>query len=145
MDKTLDGFVKHLQKEIYKKVEEDYGEKAFKRWLNSMYMGAMEDPDGYASLKGRCGDRMEIFLKFNNECVKEASYRTDGCGSSNICGSFAAEMAIGKSPDEVIEITGEAICRELGGLPPEDEHCAFLAAETLQEALNDYMIKFMKK
>ena len=145
MDKTLDEFVQHLQKEIYQKVEEDYGEKAFKRWINPRYNGTIEDADGYASLKGRCGDRMEIFLKFNNECVIEASYRTDGCGSSNICGSFAAEMAIGKSPDEVIEITGEAICRELGGLPPEDEHCAFLAAETLQEALNDYMIKFMKK
>jgi nitrogen fixation NifU-like protein len=40
-----------------------------------------------------------------------------------------------------VEITGETILQVLGGLPKEDEHCAFLAAETLQEALEDYMKK----
>ena len=49
-------------------------------------------------------------------------------------------MSIGKSPDEILEITGEAILKKLGGLPEEDRHCAFLAAATLQEALNTYMI-----
>lgn len=33
----------------------------------------------------------------------------------------------------------------LGGLPEEDRHCAFLAAETLQAALDDYMRKELKK
>ena len=37
--------------------------------------------------------------------------------------------------------TGEMILDILGGLPEEDRHCAFLAAETLQEALDDYMRK----
>ena len=58
-----------------------------------------------------------------------------------VCGSFAAEMAHGKGPDELLEVTGEAILERLAGLPEEEAHCAFLAAETLQEALNDYMIK----
>ena len=84
---------------------------------------------------------MEIFLKFENHRVKESSFQSDGCGSSIVCGSFAAEMSLGKNPDELLEITGEAILEELGKLPKEDEHCASLAAETLQEALNDYMIK----
>jgi len=30
-------------------------------------------------------------------------------------------------------------------MPKGEEHCAFLAAESLQEALNDYMIKQGKK
>jgi len=38
-------------------------------------------------------------------------------------------------------VTGEAILNRLAGFPKEEAHCAFLAAETLQEALNDYMIK----
>ena len=29
----------------------------------------------------------------------------------------------------------------LGSFPEESRHCAFLAADTLQDALNDYMIK----
>jgi nitrogen fixation NifU-like protein len=71
--------------------------------------------------------------------VKEASFLTDGCGSSGVCGSFAAELALDKTPDEITNVTGEYILEVLGGLPEEDRRCAFLAAETLQSALEDYM------
>ena len=37
--------------------------------------------------------------------------------------------------------TGEAVLARLGRFPKEDEHCAFLAAGTLQAAVHDYMIK----
>ena len=141
MGETVDDFVRNLQKQIFEETKEAYGEKAFQRWLDPVYMGAIREPDGYACLTGVCGDTMEIFLKFENHRVKESSFQSDGCGSSIVCGSFAAEMSLGKNPDELLEITGEAILEELGKLPKEDEHCASLAAETLQEALNDYMIK----
>ena len=84
---------------------------------------------------------MEIFLRLRADRVSEAVYRTDGCGSSAVCGSFAAELALGKTPEEVTEISGEVILGILGGLPEEDRHCAFLAAATLQEALESYMKK----
>ena len=53
-------------------------------------------------------------------------------------------MAVGKNPDALLEITGDTIMEALGGLPEDDAHCALLAAETLQEALNDYMVKQRK-
>ena len=141
MDDEFDDFVKGLQTQIFEETRAAYGEIAFQRWRNPLYMGAMEDPDGYGRVTGTCGDTMEIFLRFEGDKVKEAAFRTDGCGSSTICGSFAAELALGKSPDEVTDVTGEAILRVLGGLPEEDRHCAFLAAETLHTALDDYMRK----
>jgi nitrogen fixation NifU-like protein len=145
MGDNLDNFVQRLQQQIYNDTREAYGAQAFERWLNPLYMGTIENPDGYARVNGKCGDTMEIFLRFENDRVKEALYLTDGCGSSNVCGSFAAEMALGKSPDEILEITGEAIIEKLGGLPSTERHCAFLSAETLQEALNDYMSKGREK
>ena len=144
MDKRLDDIANKIQAQIFLEMKETYSEIAYKRLLNPLYMGTIDDTEGYARLKGKCGDTMEIFLKFDNHLVKNATYRTDGCGSSNICGSFAVEMTIGKSPDGLLEITGEAILEKLGGLPKGEEHCAFLAAETLQEALNDYMLKEAK-
>ncbi|MBW2621532.1 MAG: iron-sulfur cluster assembly scaffold protein [Deltaproteobacteria bacterium] len=101
----------------------------------------LELPDGYACINGRCGDIMEIYLKFHNGLVEKALFETDGCGSSQACGACAVEMAFGKNPDEVAEVTGETISHRLGGLPEESEHCAFLAAETLQAALEDFMVK----
>ena len=141
MDKVFNEFAQELQEQIFSEVKEIYGVRALERWKNPKYMGMMENPDGYARLTGKCGDTMEGFLKFSNDRVEEALYQTDGCGSSNICGSFAAELAHGKNPDELIEVTGESVISKIGGLPEQERHCAFLAAETLQEALNNYMIR----
>jgi len=55
-----------------------------------------------------------------------------------ICGSLAAELALGKEPDEIRKITAETILETIGGLPEEDVHCASLAANTLQVALHNY-------
>ena len=141
MSKEFDDFVEGLQNQIYEETRADYGQVAFQRWLKPLYMGAFDNPDGHGRITGSCGDTMQIFLIFENDKVKEASFQTDGCGSSTVCGSFAAELSLGKSPDEILDITGEAILKELGGLPEEDKHCAFLSADALHEALNDYMIK----
>ena len=141
MRKDFDDFVEGLQNQIFEETRAAYGDVAFQRWLEPLYMGNMDKPDGYGRVKGSCGDTMQIFLKFENEKVKDASFLTDGCGSSTVCGSFAAEMALGKTPDEILDITGESILKKVGGLPEEDKHCAFLSADALQEALNDYMIK----
>ena len=145
MGKNLDDFVKDLQNQIFEETRADYGDVVFQRWLDPMYMGAMDNPDGYGRVTGSCGDTMQIFLKFENEKVKKASFQTDGCGPSMVCGSFAVELALGKSPDELLDVTGETILKKVGGLPAEDEHCAFLSADALQEALNDYMINQRKK
>jgi nitrogen fixation NifU-like protein len=137
----LDHFVQNLQEQISEKVKEDYGEVVFERWQNPLYRAVMEDPDASASLTGRCGDTMQIFLKMKDGCVERASFQTDGCGSSVVCGSFAAQLAIGRSPDELLDLSAEEILDSIGGLPEEEEHCAHLAAETVQKALEDYMLQ----
>lgn len=141
MDDNLDNFVQQIQDQIYEETKKDFGEKVCQRWRKPLYMGVIDEPDGYAKVKGKCGDSIEIFLSFENNRVTQASFQTDGCGPSVVCGSYAAEIAIGKEPDEIVEITGEIILEKLDGLPEENEHCAFLAVESLQAALNDYMVK----
>ncbi|MFH1980740.1 MAG: iron-sulfur cluster assembly scaffold protein [Pseudomonadota bacterium] len=140
MPDHFDAFIDNLQEQIFDETRKAFGEAGFQRWRNPRYRGPMADPDSHARVTGKCGDTMEIFLKFENGRVKHAAYLTDGCGSSTVCGSFAAEMAIGRNPDELTAITGEAILGKIGTFPEEDRHCAFLAAETLHEALNRYMI-----
>jgi nitrogen fixation protein NifU and related proteins len=142
---NFDAFVANLQERIFDETREAFGEAGFQRWRNPLYRGPLTAPDSHARVTGNCGDTMEIFLKFENDRVCAATYRSDGCGSSTVCGSFAAEMAHGKNPDELMEVTGDAILERIGRFPEEDRHCAFLAAEALQEALNRYMIARQKK
>jgi len=141
MSDKFDNFVQELQEQIFDETREEYGEVAYQRWRKPLYIGMLKDPDAHASNKGTCGDTIQIFMKFKNGIVNEASFVTDGCGSSMVCGSFAAEMSMGKDPEQLFEITGETILEKLGGFPEKDRHCAFLAAETLHKAVNDYMIK----
>jgi len=145
MNENFDAFLDSLQEQIFEETRREFGEKVYQRWQNPRYMGAMHDSDGQSRMKGTCGDTMEIFLKFENDRVVNASFQTDGCGSSVVCGSYAAEMAFGKTSDELFEITGESILAELEGLPEDQEHCAFLAVESLKAAADDYMIKQARK
>lgn len=111
MDK-FDLFIENLQEQIFEDTKRAYGEAGFQRWRNPIYQGRMKNSDAHAKITGQCGDTMEIFLKFENNRVMDASFVTDGCGSSSLCGSFAVEMALRKNPDELTDITGEAILKK---------------------------------
>ena len=139
MSHSLDEFADRLQEEVNQEVIQKYGERVYERWSNPRFGGRMENPTGYGRVTGNCGDTMEIFLRLEGELVSDASFTTDGCGCSAVCASVACELAIGKEPEKVVDVTGETILKVLGGLPEDDVHCGFLAAETLQAAVDDCM------
>lgn len=137
----LNGFIEELKREILEETKRAYGPRVFHRWMNLLHQGVLADPDGYACLRSGCGDSMEVFLRVDADRVTEASFRSAGCGASAVCGSYAAEMALGKTPEEILLITGESILEHLGGLPREEEPMAALAAKTLQAALQEFIRK----
>lgn len=137
----LDIFTQQLQADIYEETRADWGDDAFQRWMSPPNTGIIDDADGKAALRGICGDQISICLKFDNDRVVRAVFTTDGCGPSIVCGSFAAEMSEGRSPEELIDMTGEEILARVGRIPKDHEHCAFLAASVLKEAVNDYMTR----
>jgi nitrogen fixation NifU-like protein len=138
---NLDKFLDNLQTEIFEDAKQALGEKGFHRWRNPKFNGKMENPDAQASVTGDCGDTMEIYLKFKKNRVFDACYFTNGCASSAIAGSFAAELTIGRDPDEITDISEKTVLNAIGRLPENDLHCATLAARTVQEALSNYMTK----
>lgn len=140
MDK-IDEFVNNLQEEIFEEARQSFGEKGFHRWRNPRFAGRMENAHAHGRFTGSCGDTMEIFFILENNRVQKASYMTNGCASSGISGSFAVELSIGKTLDELADITGEDVLEKIGRLPDEDKHCAFLAADTIHDAILDYRNK----
>jgi nitrogen fixation protein NifU and related proteins len=140
-DDEFEAIVGRIQQEVFAETRSVFGDVGFERWRKTRYNGRMADADTFARIRGKCGDTMEIYLKFKDGVVEKASYFTDGCGSSAICGSFAAELAIGRNPDQICRIGGEEVLARIGVFPQEEEHCARLAAETLHEALHQYMLK----
>jgi nitrogen fixation NifU-like protein len=81
---------------------------------------------------------MEIWLGVREDVIKEATFWTDGCGTTIAAGSMVTELAKGKTIREAMRITQKEVLEALGGLPEESQHCALLASDTLKEAVKDY-------
>jgi len=144
-DEQYDALIDDIQEKISLDTKEIYGEKGLDRWRNPQFNGKLNDADAHGKITGKCGDTMEIFLCFDDNRVNKASAFTDGCFSSRLCGSFAAELAIGKNPEELFDLTGEDVLKAIGIFPKEEAHCAFLAVKTMQEAVNAYLVKQVKQ
>ncbi|KGF08952.1 nitrogen fixation protein NifU [Clostridiales bacterium S5-A14a] len=119
-----------------------YNEKVMDNFLNPKNVGEMENPDG-TGIYGSpvCGDMMQIQIKVEDDIIKDAKFKTFGCGSAIASSSMATSMIIGKSIDEALELTNKQIVDELGGLPAVKIHCSVLADHAIKSAIYDYAQK----
>jgi nitrogen fixation NifU-like protein len=131
----LDKIVEELQKEAWA----GYSEVVIDHAQTPRNVGSLHGADGFASVTGSCGDTMKIWLKVRNSTIKEATFWTDGCGTSIAAGSMVTELAKGKTMANALRITQQDVLDALGGLPEDSVHCALLAANTLKEAAKDYL------
>lgn len=116
-----------------------YSEKVMDHFTNPRNVGEMADADGIGT-EGNptCGDVMKIFIKVKENTIVDAKFKTFGCGASIAVSSMVTEMIKGKSIDEALSISKEAVANELGGLPPQKMHCSNLGADALKKAIDDY-------
>ncbi len=139
-EERLKRFARELQERINRDIIETYGPVAFDHLQNPRNLGLLDDPDGYARLKGTCGDMMEMSVRMEDDVVADCGFTTDGCGTTVVCGSVATELAKGRTLVEALgSVSTAGILGVLGGLPEADVHCAELAAGTLRRALADHL------
>ena len=140
MAQEFDDSFKELEQSVMEDMKRIYSEKTIDHFLNPRNLGKIPTPDGFGSVTGPCGDTMEIYLKVRDGRVMNASFWTDGCGPSIASGSMVTEMAKRMNISEAQRISQHDVLAALGGLPEESEHCALLAANTLKEAIKDYLV-----
>eukprot|EP01080_Neovahlkampfia_damariscottae_P000988 gene988-9895_t len=93
-----------------------------------------------------CGDVMKLQIEFDEAggVIKEAKFKTFGCGSAIASSSVATEWIKGKTLDEAIGITNNDIASHLS-LPPVKLHCSLLAEQAIRSAVQDVKDKQNKK
>ena len=139
MAQEFDDSFKELEQSVMEDMKRVYSEKTIDHFLKPRNLGEIPAPDGFGRITGPCGDTMEIYLKVRDDKVINASFWTDGCGPSIASGSMVTEMAKLMNISEAQRISQHDVLAALGGLPEESEHCALLAANTLKEAIKDYL------
>ncbi len=97
----------------------------------------VDNPDGYGSRTGDCGDTVTMFLTTGQGRIRSISFDTNGCLNTNACANAVCELAEGKTLDEAWALTPEDVIEDLQTLPPEHTHCAELAVGALYLALAD--------
>ena len=120
-----------------------YTEKVMDHFMHPRNVGEIDNASGVGTVgNAKCGDIMRIFLDIDeNQIVRDAKFKTFGCGAAIATSSMATEMIIGKSVQEALEVTNKAVMEALGGLPPVKVHCSLLAEQAVHAALWDYAQK----
>ena len=134
----------NIDREKYQQIYETamkqvYTETALGHGENPRNLECLGESNAFNILTGPCGDTMAIWLKVEDSRINDISFTTDGCMTSLAAGSMTTELARGKSLAEAQEISQQDVLKALGGLPEESEHCALLAVNTLNEAINNYL------
>ncbi len=89
-----------------------------------------------------CGDVMRLQIEVDEETgvIRDAKFKTFGCGSAIASSSLATEWLKGKTIDEALQIDNMDIVEELA-LPPVKIHCSVLAEDAIKAAIEDYKRK----
>jgi len=137
-DEKFERFIAQVQNEIIEEERAIYSEKVLAEFNNPQNVGRMTNPDAFAIMDGSCGDTMELYLKIENDVIRDVTFMTNGCGATIACGSKITQMVKGRRLAEVHALTGDDLVEALNGLPDDNIHCAALTVGTLRKALRKY-------
>lgn len=117
-----------------------YTEKVLDHFSNPRNMGEVEGANGVGMVgNAKCGDIMQMFIKVNDDgIIEDVGFKTFGCGAAIATSSMATEMIKGKSVEDALELSNQAVVEALDGLPTHKIHCSVLAEEAVKAAVKDY-------
>lgn len=116
-----------------------YSEKVINHFKNPHNQGVIEDADAIGQDGNPiCGDVMKIYLKIDNDIIKDAKFETLGCAAAIAVSSSLTDLIIGKTLNEALKITKDSIVADLGGLPKPKIHCSMLGVDALHKAIENY-------
>ncbi len=122
-----------------------YGNKVIDHYENPRNVG-MLDKDAKNIGTGMvgapaCGDVMKLQIQVGEDgVIKDAKFKTYGCGSAIASSSLLTEWVKGKTLEEAKQIKNTEIAEELE-LPPVKVHCSVLAEDAIKAAIDDFQSK----
>ena len=134
---------------------ESYSQKVNDRMLNPRHLGEITEAD--ASAMGAklvvadwgaevCGDAIRAFWAVDPKTkrIRDAKFKTFGCGTAIASSDMMCEMIIGKTVDEAMTITNIDVERSLrddeatAAIPPQKMHCSVMAYDVIRKAASEY-------
>ena len=119
-------------------MEDFYRELIIERYKDPHFRGVLDPNDiSYEDDNPSCGDHIQIDVRLDeNGIVTEALFSGEGCAISLASADLLLESIIGKSVDDIKEISKEDILENLGiELGPVRLKCALLPLKVLKAGI----------
>lgn len=84
--------------------------------------------------------RLQIIVDDKTGIIKDAKFKTFGCGSAIASSSYATTLLKGITVDEASKVEDKTIAKYLS-LPPVKLHCSMLAEDAVKSAIKDWESK----
>src|SRR6476659_784912 len=121
-----------------------YSKKVLDHYENPRNVGALDKTDESVGtgLVGApaCGDVMKLQIKVEDGIIRDAKFKTFGCGSAIASSSLVTEWVKGMTVEKAMELKNSMIAEELS-LPPVKIHCSVLAEDAIKAAIDDFKKK----
>jgi nitrogen fixation NifU-like protein len=123
-----------------------YTDKVIDHYENPRNVGSLDKSSSQVGtgLVGapECGDVMKLQVEVDPQTrvIRDAKFKTFGCGSAIASSSLATEWIKGKTIEQALAIKNTDIVEELS-LPPIKIHCSVLAEDAIKAAIGDYLKK----
>jgi nitrogen fixation NifU-like protein len=113
-----------------------YSEIVLDHVKNPRNVGELENANALARVRSSAdGDLLQLQMRIAGRVVTEARFKVYGCGAAIATGSVLTELVLGKTIDELRQISNEQMSQLMGGLPPEKIHCSILAEQAVKAAI----------
>jgi nitrogen fixation NifU-like protein len=93
-----------------------YTEKVMDHFANPRNVGELPDANAIGQVGNpKCGDIMKIYMKIEDEVIKDISFKTFGCGAAIATSSMATELVKGKTIQDALALTIRPLWKRLTG------------------------------
>jgi len=116
-----------------------YSKKVIDVFKNPKNLGKIKNADAIAEVGNiKCGDMMKVYLKVNNNIIKDIKVETYGCVAAIASSDTMCKLVKGKTLEDAEKLTFKMIVNDLGDLPKIKYHCSIMGIEALHKAIVNY-------
>ena len=119
-----------------------YTKKILNRFQNPKFAGEIKKADAVGEIGNvKCGDIMRVYLKIEDNKIKDIKFKTYGCVAAIVSTDYLCEIVKGKTLDQALKVTSKDVVKKMGKVPAIKLHCSVLAQEALKKAIGRYKKK----